>query len=139
MATNLKYAVALKNAKLNAISTYAGASAQLNLYNGVQPTNPDTALSGNTLLATLICNGTAFAAAAASGVLTANAIASGTGTAGASTGTNATFFRLFQSNGTTPVLDGTIGTSAADLILNNTSIAQNQTVSVSSLTVTEAN
>lgn len=139
MAVNLKYAVLLKNAKLNAISTYAGTSAQLSLYNGTQPTNPDTALSGNTLLVTLTCSASAFAAAASGGVLTANAISNGTGAAGASTGTNATWFRLWKSDGTTPVLDGTVGTSSADLILNNVNIATGQTVSVTSLTITEAN
>ena len=139
MAVNLKYAALLKNAKLNAISTYAGVNAQLSLYNGTQPTNPDTALAGNTLLVSLTCNATAFAGAAATGILTANAIANGTGTAGASTGTTATFFRLFQSGGTVAILDGTVGTAASDLILNNTSIATGQAVSITSLTITEAN
>lgn len=139
MAVDLKYAVLLKNAKLNAISTYAGTSAKLRIYSGTKATNPDTAIGAQVMLAELICNGTAFAGAAASGVLTASAIASGTGTAGASTGTTATWFRIWKSDGTTPVLDGTVGTATSDLILDNTSIATGQTVSVTALTITEAN
>jgi hypothetical protein len=46
-------------------------------------------------------------------VLTASAITSGTGAAGASTGTTATFYRLFKSDGTTACVDGTVGRRAA--------------------------
>lgn len=138
MAADLKYAVLAKNAKLDALATYAGASAKLRIYSGTKPANPDTAISG-TMLVECVCNATAFAGAAASGVLTASPISNGTGAAGAGTGTAATHFRLWKSNGTTPVLDGTVGASSADLILDNVNIAQNQVVSVSSLTITEAN
>lgn len=134
MAADLKYAVLAKNAKLDALATYAGASAKLRIYSGTKPTNPDTAISG-TLLVELVCNATAFAGAASGGVLTANAISNGTA---AGTGT-ATHFRLWKTNGTTPVLDGTVGTATSDLILDNTSINTGQVVSVSAFTVTEAN
>jgi hypothetical protein len=87
------------------------------------------------MLVELTCNATAFAPAASGGVLTANAISNGTA---AATGT-ASWFRLFQSNGTTAIMDGDVGTSGSDLNLNNTSIATSQTVSVTSFTVTEGN
>lgn len=140
MASNLKYSAAAKNAKLGStgLAAYIGTSAQLKLYSGTQPTNPDTALSGNTLLATLTCNATAFGTAA-SGILTAGAISNGTGAAGAGTGTTATFFRLFKSDGTTAVIDGSVGLSGCDLNFDNPNIAQNQVVSVSSFTITEGN
>jgi hypothetical protein len=137
MASNLKYSTALKNAQQNAITTIVGASALLQIYSGSQPASPDTAVSTQTLLATLTCNAT-FAPGASGGVLTLNSITNGTGTAGASTGTSATWFRLTTSGGTAHI-DGTVGTSASDLNLNNTSIAQNQTVSVTSFTITNAN
>jgi hypothetical protein len=140
MAANLKYSAAAKNAKLGAtgLRAYIGTSAKLRLYDGSQPASPDTAVSTQNMLCELICNATAFGSESG-GVLTANAISNGTGTAAAGTGTNATWFRLWKSDGTTPVLDGTVGTSSADLILNNTSIANGQTVSVSSFTITEGN
>jgi hypothetical protein len=136
----IKYSVAAKNAKLGAtgLRAYIGTSALLRLYSGTRPTNPDTALSGNTLLAELTCNATAFGSESG-GVLTAGAISSTTGQAGAGSGTNATFFRLFKSDGTTAVIDGDVGTSGSDLNLNNTSIASGQSVSISSFTITEGN
>jgi hypothetical protein len=79
-----------------------------------------------------------FAPASSAGVLTLNSITNGTGLAAAGAGTSATFFRITTSGGTAHI-DGTVGTSGADLNLNNVSIAQNQTVSVTSWTFTNAN
>ncbi|MDR5757043.1 hypothetical protein [Caballeronia sp. LZ035] len=137
MASNLKYSANLKNAQQNAITTTVGASALLNLYSGTQPASPDTAITSQVLLATLTCNAT-FAPSASGGVLTLNSIANGTGLAAAGTGTNATWFRITTSGGTAHI-DGTVSTSGSDLNLTNTSIAQNQTISVSSFTFTNGN
>jgi hypothetical protein len=137
MANNLKYSVALKNAQQDAITTNAGASPVISIYSGTQPTNPDTSIGAAVELAALPCSAT-MAAAAAAGVLTLNAITSGTGTAGASTGTTATWFRLWKAGKTVGVMDGTVGITGCDLNINNTSIATGQTVSISSYTVTNA-
>lgn len=125
-------ATALRNARLDAITTFVGASAKLNIYNGSQPATGGTA---TTLLAQLTCNAT-FAAAAASGVLTLNAIA--VQTAAAASGT-ATWARLYKSDGVTFVMDMTVGTSGADIILDTVAIVVNAQVSVTSATITEAN
>lgn len=106
----------------------------IRLYSGTKPATADTALSGNTLLATLRFGATAFGAAV-NGVLTANAITSDT--AAAATGT-ASFFRCFKADGTSVLMDGTVGTSASNMILAATSISANQTVSCSSFTHTVA-
>ncbi len=124
--------VTTRNAMLDTITTRAGASALLRIYDGTQPATGGTA---TTLLAELTCNAT-FAPAASSGVLTLNAItqdssANATGTA--------TWFRIVQSGGSTHVLDGTVGTSGADLNLNSTSIVATGTVSISSFTITAPN
>lgn len=134
MASNLKYAVTLKNAKLDAITTAISTSGLLRIYSGTQPTNPDTALSGNTLLAELALSST-FAAGASSGVLTASAITADS--SADNTGT-ATWGTLTTSGGTRKV-DFTVGTSGADLNLNTTSIVSGAQVSVSSLAITAAN
>jgi hypothetical protein len=137
MASNLKYSTALKNAQQNAITSTLGANAVLNLYSGSQPASPDTAIGAQVLLASLTCNAT-FAPAASGGVLTLNSISNGTGTAGAGAGTAATWYRLTTSGGTAHV-DGTVGTSSADLIMTgSTSIATGQTVSVTGATYTNA-
>lgn len=118
------------NAEANAFAPLCN-SGTINLYSGTQPVNANTALSGNTLLATLTFNATAFGAASAS-VLTANAIVSGTA---AATGT-ATFARFLESNGTTVVCDVSVGTSGAGINLNTTSIVTGGLVSITSYTHT---
>lgn len=129
----IKQTTAVRNAQLDALSTQIGASARLRIYSGARPANANTAITTQTMLVELTCNATAFAAAASGGVLTANAISNGTA---AANGT-ASFFRLWQSNGTTAIMDGDVAASGADLNLNNTSIATGQTVSVTAFTITD--
>jgi hypothetical protein len=127
--------VTTRNAQLDAITTRAGASALLRIYDGSRPATGGTA---TTLLAQLTCNST-FAPGASGGVLTLNAIASAT--SAAATGT-ATWFRIVQSGGSTHVLDGSVSTVAAgtgDMQLDSTSIVLGGTVAVSSATVTAGN
>jgi hypothetical protein len=131
----IKFDTTTRNAEMDAVTTRVGTSARLRVYNGTRPANPGTAISSQTMIVELICNATAFAPAASGGVLTANAITNGTA---AANGT-ASWFRLFQSNGTTAIIDGDVGTSGSDLNLNNTSIATSQTVSVTSFAITEGN
>ena len=135
---NLNYPAVLQNAMLDEITTRAGASALLKIYDGSQPATADTAVSGQTLLAELTCNAT-FAPAASGGVLTLNAISDDTSANASGT---ATWFRITTSAGTTTVLDGditTVATGTGDLQLDSTSITATQTVSVSSFTITEGN
>ena len=124
--------VSIRNVMLDAITTRAGASALLRIYDGSRPATGGTA---TTLLAELVCNAT-FAAAAASGVLTLNAIAQD---ASANATGTATWFRIVKADGTTFVLDGSVGTSGSDLNLTTTSIVATQPVSVTSFTITEGN
>ena len=131
----IKYDTTTRNDMLDELTARVGTSGRLRVYNGTRPANPGTAITSQTMLVELICNATAFAPAASGGVLTANAISNGTA---AATGT-ASWFRLFQSNGTTAIVDGDVGTSGSDLNLNNTSIATSQTVSVTSFAITEGN
>ena len=124
-----------RNAMLDAITSRAGASALLRIYDGSRPATGGTA---TTLLAQLTCNAT-FAPGASGGVLTLNSIASAT--SAAATGT-ATWFRIVQSNGSTHVLDGSVSTVAAgtgDLQLDSTSIVLGGTVAISSATITAGN
>jgi len=99
---------------------------------GTQPANANAAATG-TLLVTLTFSATAFApAGAAGGQATANAITAGTV---ATTGT-AAWFRALKSDGTTAVFDGSVGTSAADLVLSSVALTAGGQVSVSSFTYT---
>jgi hypothetical protein len=114
-----------------------GNSGTLVIYSGTQPTNPDTALSGNTALATFTFSATAFGSAShvsSNEQITASFSAS-TVTASA-TGT-ATFARMFASNGTTVIGDLTVGTSGSDVNLNSTSITSGGNVTLSSFLLNE--
>ncbi len=122
---------ALRNARLDAITAAAGASAKLRLYSGTRPATGGTA---TTLLAELTCGAT-FAAAASGGVLTLNAITSDS--AADASGT-ATWARLVTSGGT-HVLDMDVGTSGSDLNMNSVAISAGAAVSITSATLTEAN
>ena len=122
----------LRNNRLDQITTFAGASSKLRIYNGARPATGGTA---TTLLAELTCNAT-FAPSASGGTLTLNAI---TGDTSADTTGTATWARLVKSDGSTFVMDMSVGTSGADVNLNTTSIVSGAAVSVSSAVLTEGN
>ncbi len=121
-----------RNTMLDSITSRAGASALLRIYDGTRPATGGTA---TTLLAELTCNAT-FAPAASGGVLTLNSITSDT--SANATGT-ATWFRIVQSGGSTHVLDGDVGTSGSDLNFNSVSFVAGGTVAVTSFTITAGN
>lgn len=128
----LAFSSALRNARADAITTAAGGSALLRIYDGTRPATGGTA---TTLLAELACNAT-FAPGASGGVLTLNAISND---ASANATGTATWFRIVKSDGTTHVMDGNVGTSGSDLNLNTTSIVSGGPVAVSSFVITEGN
>lgn len=125
------YNALLRNAQLDAITTFAGNGAKLRIYSGTQPATGGTA---TTLLAEFTL-GSPLAPAASSAVLSPTLPAD---TTGAATGT-ATWFRIVKADGTTHVIDGTAGTSGTDLVLNTASITSGGAVSVTSWTITRAN
>lgn len=131
----LSYKTSLRNSKLDQITSAVGGSGKFRFYNGTPPADANTALSGNTLLAELTLNAT-YAPSANSGVLTLNAITSTTNAA--ATGT-ASFWRHYDSAGTTCYIQGTAGTSGTDVTMNTTSIVSGSTVSCSSFTITAGN
>ncbi len=116
------------------LNAYIGNGAIIRIYTASRPANPGTAVSGQTLLAELTC-GSPFGTNS-SGVLTAGSITSDS--SANATGT-AAWFRMFQSNGTTVVMDGDCGTSGSDLNLSTTSIVAAGTVAVSSFVLTAPN
>lgn len=126
------FSTAVRNARADAITTQAGGSCKLRIYNGTRPATGGTA---TTLLAELTCNAT-FAPSASGGVLTLNSITSDS--SADATGT-ATWARIVKSDGTTHILDCSVGTSGADINLNTTSIVAGAAVAVTSAVLTEGN
>lgn len=133
MALNPKLANAAASAAADAVARQLD-NGYLRIYSGAQPTDADTALGAQVLLAELRFNATS-APAASNGVLTFNAFtpdssANATGTAA--------WFRALKSDGTSAVFDGSVGTATSDLILNSVALSSGAAVSVSAFTYTQA-
>lgn len=131
MALNTQLAYNSCNTEADALGPLLN-NGKLRIYDGTQPANADTPVTSQTLLAELTFGDPAFGSAS-NGVITANAImadssANATGTA--------TWFRCVKSDGTTVVMDGSVGTSGANLNLNSVNIQAGAQVSVSSFTHT---
>jgi hypothetical protein len=133
MASNLNYSNGTRNAQQQGLITYASTGCLLRIYNGTQPTNANTAISTQTLIVTLTLAGSF--GTDSNGTLTLGTVTDGTAVATAT----ADFFRIVKSDGTTVVMDGSVGTSGADLNLNDTSIASGQLVSITAGTIVRAN
>ena len=127
----------LSNAAVNAQADALARrldTGYLRIYSGTQPASADTAISSQTLLAELRFSATS-APNAVNGVLTCNSLTPDN--AADATGT-ATWFRTLGSDGTSVVLDGSIGAtgSSNNLELSTTSIVQNAQINVTSFTHT---
>ncbi len=133
MALNPKLSAASRNLALNAALDVLN-SGFFDIYDGTQPTDADTAIGAQVKLARCTFAATAWGVASA-GSKTAGAI--GSDSSADATGT-ASWYRMWQSNGTTAVWDGTVGTSAANLNFNSVAIQVGAQVSITSFTATMA-
>jgi hypothetical protein len=134
MASNLKTSQNCASAQAAALVGAYTNSSIIRIYDSTgtgQPSSPETAVSTQQLLAeiTLPSSG---AFTQTNGVMTAAAISSATI---AISGT-ATWFRWVKVDGTTPIADGSVGVSGADLNINSVSLSSGATLAVSSFTYT---
>lgn len=125
------YNVLLRNAQLDAITTFAGAGAKCRIYDGTRPATGGTATN---LLAEFTM-GSPYAPAASAGVLTPTLPSNTTGAAAGA----ATWYRIVKADGTTHVIDGSAGTSGTDMVLNTAAITSGVAVSITAWTVTRGN
>jgi len=130
----LQLSAAVRNARLDAIEATIGTSAVLKIRPGPAPATAAPADSGD-VLATLSLPSD-WMEAASSGSKAKNGTwqdlsADDDGTAA--------HFRIYASNGTTAHMQGTVGTSGADLNLSSVSFTAGQSVTITSFTLTEAN
>ena len=132
----VKFSVAVRNARLDALETAIGTSAVLKIRSGSAPTNITDADSG-TVLATLSLPSD-WMANAASG----SKSKSGTwqDTSADNTGT-AAHFRLYASDGTTQHMQGSITATGGggDMTVDNTSFVTGQSFTVTAFTLTDDN
>jgi len=130
----IQYSVTVRNAKLDAVETAVGTSAIVRIRTGAAPANCATADSG-TVLATLTLPSD-WMNAASGGTKTLlgtwqDASADATGTAA--------HFRVYDSGGTVCHIQGTVGTSASDMIVDSTSFTAGQQFTVTAFTLTAGN
>lgn len=129
----LTYSNGTRHSQNEGLIAYAGSGCKLNLYGGTRPANANTAITTQPLLVSMTIAG-AFGSDV-NGTLTLGAVTPNT----ASGSGSATFFRIFKSDGTTVVMDGSVGTTGADLNLNTTSITALQQVSITAGTIIREN
>lgn len=127
MALNPQFATATVNGEADYIGTLLD-NGYLRVYDGQQPESADDAITDQVLLAELRFAADAFPAAV-DGVITSNAL---TSDASANATGTAAWCRLFKSDGTTVVMDGTVGTADANVIINTVDIVAAAVISAPS-------
>lgn len=110
-------------------NAFEGAASELRFYSGTPPATADSALAGNTLIATVKNNGAAvtFGTAATGGVLAKNSTETWNATALA--GGTITFMRLVNatddgsSSATFKRVQNTVGLGGTDIVVGNNTLA----------------
>ena len=130
----IQLSVAVRNGRLDSFETTCGTSAVMRIFTGSPPANCAAAASG-TVLATVNLP-TDWMAAASGGSKSKSGTwedlsADATGTAG--------HFRVYDSGVTTCHMQGTVGTSGTDMIVNSTSFTAGQSFTVNTFTLTDGN
>jgi len=130
----IQLSTTVRNARLDAIETTVGTSAIMRIRTGAVPANCAAADTG-TVVATINLPSD-WMAAAASG---AKALSGTWQDASADATGTAAHFRIYDSGGATCHIQGTVGTSAADLIVDSTSFTAGQQFTVTAFTLTDGN
>jgi len=123
MTLNTQLSTTVVNSQATALSTLCN-SATISIYDGTQPLTADTAITTQTLGATLTMSATAFAAPV-DGVLTANTITSGVAVAAITP----TWARFTSASGV-KIMDVSVGATGANITLAGFAIGD--TVSITS-------
>lgn len=128
----IQYSTTHRTNVMSQLSTDVGTSCVIKIFTGSPPANCGTADTG-TLLVTFAGNASQFGTSSG-GVLTVSAISNATAGAAGTAG----YFRIYPNAATTTnaVMQGLCGTSGSDMNLTNTNIANGQTCSFTSMTVT---
>lgn len=128
MSQPIKITEDVSNRALNAGIGDEADSGILRIYDGTEPATAETAITDQNLLAEFTLDAAAFPPASG-GEITAAAIAP----VAAGADGIASWFRLFDAAGTTVLLQGSVGTAAAALILNSVNLVETGEVTISSL------
>lgn len=129
----LEYSNGTRHSQNQGLIAYAGTGAIFSLFTGTQPANANTAITSQVLLVSMVIAG--VFGTDTNGTLTLGAVTAGIA---ANTGT-AAWFRIYKSDNSTVVMDGSVGLTGADLNLNSVSITALQTVGITSGTIIRGN
>ena len=134
----MSYSTELRNTILDAKNAVIGNGGKLEIY-GVTTDVAGTANAEGTTLAVFTL-GTPFAPFPVNGVQSPVLPAATTGLAASGAGTLATWARITKADGTTAVMDRTVGLSGsgAHIILSSTTIISGGAVTITSWTITAA-
>jgi hypothetical protein len=130
----IQFSTTVRNNRLDQIEASTGNSAKLYLYSGSVPANCAAADPAG-LLATLTLPSD-WMNGASGGTKT---LSGGSWTGTASAGGTAISFRVKDNTGTTTHIQGTVGTSGTDLVLDNNVLATSQTINITTFTFTDGN
>jgi hypothetical protein len=128
----LEYSNATRHAQNEGLITYAGTNSLFNIYSGTQPANANTAITSQVLLVSMPIAG--VFGTDVDGTLTLGAVTP----ANASASGTASFFRILKSDNSV-IMDGSVGLTAADLILNTVDIVASQSVDITAGTIIRGN
>lgn len=127
MAKNTRLANIVIDAQADALAALL-KDGFIDIYGGQQPDSPETEVGTRQVCVSLRLGSPAFLPSS-KGVLSANPIKSGVSVADVNP---ATWARLFKADHKTPVMDVSVGTKDANIILPTTNIVKGITVACSS-------
>lgn len=130
----ITFTTGLKNTLLDAIETAVGTSARLIIYDSITIPAVNSAATG-TVLADMTLPSDWLAAASGG----TKALAGTWSDPGANATGTATYFRVLNNGADTTFIQGTVGTSGADLNLSTVSITSGAAVSITGFTLTAGN
>jgi len=130
----IQLSTAVRNARLDVIESTVGTAAVMRILTGAIPANCAAAETG-TILAQLTLpsdwmDAAASGAKAKAGTWT-DASADNTGTA--------TYFRVYDSGITACAIQGSVGTTATDMIVDSVSFTAGQAFTITAFTLTDGN
>lgn len=130
----IQYSTTVRNAKLDAVESAIGTSPILRIRSGSVPANCAAADSG-TVLATLTLPSDWMAAASGG---TKSMSGTWQDTSADASGT-AAHFRIYDSGGSTCHIQGTVGTSGTDMIVDSVNFTAGQQFTITAFTLTAGN
>jgi hypothetical protein len=130
------YSNGIRNAQQTGLISELGSAPYCRVYSGTIPADETASLGAAVLIAEGVLPATALTTT--DGVVSKAGTWTLTGQSGAGAGVAGTFFRLYKNNGTDSCIQGTFGVGQ-EMVPDVNSIANGQTVTVTSFTITRGN